>query len=160
GNVAIDRSVLTFSLLLSIVIGVIFGVAPALHGSMQNLRDQLIASSGGTPTRARRYQRVLVVSEFTSALVLLVAAALTLQSLASLRQVTLGFRSDHVLTMSLDLPASRYTRERALAFLTEVQRRIAALPGIRSASLSNDVPLQELPTVPFTIDGQPLPPAG
>ena len=161
GNVRIDGSVLWFSVLVSIATGLIFGLVPALQGSRVDLRGHLVsgASGSGTSRRARLYQRALVVSEFVCALVLLVGAALMVQSLNNLRRVDPGFRPDHLLTMSLDLPASRYTPARAMTVLQEIERRTRALPGVVSASLTNDVPLQELPTVAFTIDGQPTPPS-
>jgi putative ABC transport system permease protein len=154
----IDNSVLGFTLLVSVATGVIFGLAPALRSTRQDLSDALkLAFSRRARASA---SRALVVSELALSMVLLAGAGLLLKSFGRLLQHDPGFRPDHVLTMQLWLPQTKYPDgPRVATFYREVLRRASALPGVESASTVNFRPLLGWGDVTeFAVEGRP--PAG
>ena len=141
-SIGIDRPVLWFTCALALVTGVVFGLAPAWTSAKTNLSDALkentTAAVGGA---GRRLRAALVVTEIALALVLLAGAGLLTRSLARLLTATPGYNPDNVLTMSLSPPNSRYAgKEQVNRFEQELLARVAQLPGVESAALSNSLP--------------------
>ena len=162
-QVRIDRVVLMFTLGVSIVTGLVFGIVPALRASRPSLYSALATRGHGSgdPSRVRTRQ-LLVVTEVALALTLLVGAGLLLRSFANLRAVDPGFRPDHVLTVDLNLPASRYgAADRQVRFFDALIERVGALPSVRDVGGVEQLPLSgPQQTSDFRIIGAPPPPAG
>jgi putative ABC transport system permease protein len=153
----LDARVLLFTLGISVVSGVLFGLAPALHaegGSLNDsLRDSTRTSSSATGLSARR---VLVATEFSLALVLLIGSVLLVRSFVRLQEVNPGFNSDNILTAEITLSSALYRDHKAIiAFWDEFLRRTNGLPGVKSVSLTISLPPDQLAlTNPFTAEGQ------
>ena len=168
-EMSVDGSVLLFSLGVSILTGIVFGLAPAFRISRTDLNDTLKEGGGKgvSSDTSQRARTVLLVAEVALALVLLVGAGLLVRSF--LRVVTLdpGFRPDHVLTMQLTLPGSKYPhpKDRAL-FARELVRRVAALSGVQAVGAINVLPARSsflslrISVIPFQVDGAPAAPVG
>lgn len=161
-DVHINLAVLGFALLLAIVTGIIFGLAPALQAARGNLHDRL--KQGGWQTGAasgsQGLRRVLVVLELTFSLVLLAASGLLLRSFIRLLNVDKGFESDHVLTMVINPSPGRYADPKTESiYLQQIVQRVRALPGVRSAGMVTTLPLQGGSTNgDVTIEGRPVDP--
>jgi putative ABC transport system permease protein len=161
---SIDARVLVFTLLISLLTGLIFGLAPALQASKFNLNETL--KEGGRDTaagsRGNRIRGLLVIAEVAVSLILLIGAGLLINSFMRLRNVDPGFRADRLLTMKLVLPQTKYPdRERRSAFYNELLSRVEALPGVKSAAVTTSLPLTvKGNSIGVSIDGQPDPPPG
>jgi putative ABC transport system permease protein len=131
------RSALFASLAISLLTGLLFGLAPALLGSRVDLRDALSQSGRqGHSMARRRSQKILVVAEVALALVLLAAAGLMLESFRKLASTDLGFKTENLLTLRLDLRSARYTEPAARArFGKRLAETLEAVPGVESATL-------------------------
>jgi len=143
GNVRTDGATLGFSLLLAIVTGVIFGLAPALQVPADTLHDALKDTTrGSTEGKHRNWVRgALVVSEIGFACVLLMGAGLLIRSLARVLDVDLGFRPERAATVRVD-PDQRYsTQAQQNAYFDEVLRRARDIPGVEQAGLTDALPL-------------------
>ncbi|HKQ91190.1 MAG TPA: ABC transporter permease [Blastocatellia bacterium] len=162
-NIRLDGRVLWFTLGLSLLTGLIFGLAPALQTTQLKLSETLNEGgrSGSGGRSARLIRGVLVVVEVALTLVLLVGAGLLIRSFWRLQQVDPGFKTDNVLTLRLSLPRSRYTDgAQAASFFDRLQERLAALPGVVSVSSTTDIMLQRLATSSsFTIENRPPDPS-
>jgi putative ABC transport system permease protein len=162
-QVRIDGMVLAFTAVVSIVTGLLFGLIPALRASRPSLYSALAARSHGSgdPTRVRTRQ-LLVVAEVALALTLLIGAGLLMRSFANLRAVDPGFRADHVLTVDLDLPRSRYgAPARQAQFYDALLERVGALPSVQSVGAIEHLPLSgPQQTTDFRIVGAPPPRPG
>jgi predicted permease len=136
-DLAIHPRTLAFTAIISLATGLLFGVTPALRAtSAESVRvGRRIA---GTP---RRWTAVLIVSQVSLCLIVLVCAGLLVGSLRKLRQVDAGFRKDHVLLMSIRPALSSYQGRRGGQLYEELSRRFSALPGVKSVTLSMDTPL-------------------
>ena len=162
--ITVDAKVLIFTLLVSLLTGLIFGLAPAAHASILNLNETL--KEGGRDSaagsRGNRIRGLLVVGEVAVSLVLLIGAGLLINSFLRLRNVDPGFRTDNLLTMSVVLPQQKYPdRARRSAFYTELVRRVEALPGVKSAAVANWIPLvRQGDSIGFSIEGRPDPAPG
>jgi putative ABC transport system permease protein len=158
----LDWRVFLFALAVSAVTGVLFGLAPALQVSAANPHAALIEGGrGSTATRSSRLLRNgLVVSEIALALLVLIGAGLLMRSFVRLRAVDPGFQPSHLLTLRLPISGVRNASpERRVAFLNQLSRRIAALPGVRSIGAVNSLPLTGLGVgSTFAVDGRPAPP--
>ncbi len=158
----IDSNVLVFTLAVSLLTTMIFGLAPALEAAKVDLNESLKEGGRGSTggARRRRIRSLLVISEVALSLVLLIGAGLLIKSFARLQSVDPGFRVDNVLTMSLSLPKSRYTNADQLAgFYNQVLQRVESLPGVESAGMVTSLPLTGWNIgQPFTIDGRTLSP--
>jgi putative ABC transport system permease protein len=164
-NIRLDGRVLLFTMGLSLLTGLIFGLAPALQTSQLNLSETLKEGgrTGGGGAGGRRAQRIrgaFIVAEVALTLALLVGAGLLVRSFWRLQQVDPGFRPDHLLTMRLSLSGSNYaTGAQAVSFFERLQGRLAALPGVVSASATTGVMLPKLAnSAGFTIEGRPRDP--
>ena len=161
-GVRIDGAVLAFSLGISVLTGLVFGLAPALHQSRLDLRAALQSGGrGSTGSRGhRRFRTALVVAEVAMAFIVLVQAGLLVRSFAALQRVDPGFRADGVLSMHLSLPRTKYdTPEKLSGFHRELQSRVAALPGVRQASAVYPLPMSgKAWSGSFVVEGQPVPP--
>src|SRR4051812_5012762 len=129
-TIHIDGRVLVFTALIAVITGIVFGLAPAIHGSHLNLNDTLKEggrdSSGSS--KGNRARGLLVVGEVAVSFVLLIGAGLLINSFFHLRNLDPGFRADHLLTMKVDLSEVKYPdRERRAAFFDEVMRRVREL---------------------------------
>jgi putative ABC transport system permease protein len=135
--------VLVFALAISILTGVLFGLAPALQVSKANLTvDLKEGSRGAAAFRRSRIRSVLVVAEVALSLVLLAGAGLLLRSFVKLLGVPLGFNPDHLLTMSVALPETKYrTKLQVQSFCDELIERTKALAGVKSAAVATGLPL-------------------
>lgn len=159
-QVSIDPPVLCFTILVTMLTGIIFGLAPALHLSRVDLHEALKQSgrqsSGGAG--AQRLRGVLVVAEVALSLVLLTGAGLLLRSFRQLMEVDPGFDARNVLTLRLRLPDGKY-REAAQStgFLQEVSRRIATLPGVTDLSVATGFPLSRGGDTGYWIEGEVKP---
>ena len=132
----LDLPVLAYTLGLTLVTGLLLGLAPALTASRRALNDAMRdGGRGASPSRrANRLREAFTVVEVALALVLLAGAGLLLKSFSRLMAVDPGFRAEHVLTANLSLPGDRYKDERGVQFFTELGRRVRSLPGVVNAS--------------------------
>jgi putative ABC transport system permease protein len=142
-EIAIDYWVLGFTLLVSLLTGAIFGLAPALQLAKTELTEALKEGgrSGSDGAPRNRVRSLLVVAETALALVLLIGAALMMQSFLRLQRVNPGFRTDHVLTMELSLPPVRYARPQRVTFFQQLIERSRTLPGVQAVAASKHLPL-------------------
>lgn len=122
---------------ISLLTGVLFGLVPALQATTGNTVPALKESRAGRATsRTAAVSRALIALQFALGLVILVAAGLFVRTLSSLESIPLGFNRDHVLTFRLDANQAGHPRADVPAFYNDVRARLAAIPGVRSASLS------------------------
>jgi putative ABC transport system permease protein len=144
--IQLNTTVLLFTLAISILVGLLFGIAPALEASRVDLAETLKKGgrnvAGATAWRSR-LRDGLVIAEIAASLALLVGAGLMLRTFARMRNTDIGVRSQSVLTMAVQLPQIKYTslRERR-AFYDQLLARVWALPGIRSAAMAQTLPLE------------------
>jgi len=163
-EVALDNRVLAFTLVVSVLTGVIFGAIPALQASKPDLNESLKEggrSSGGGAGH-RRMRSIFVVSEVALALVLLIGAGLMIKSFVKLQQVDLGFNPDNLLTARVLLPGSKYgDNPKRAAFFQQAVQRIETIPGVQAAGAISWLPLVGLGSATsFVVDGRPEPPPG
>ena len=166
-NVGINFTVLGWTLGISILTGIIFGIAPALEATRVNLNDALKEGGGkgaeGQGSRSRRLRGALVIAEVALALMLLASAGLLVKSFLRLQKINTGFETENVLTMVLRLPAAKYKEDaQYVSFFRQALERIRALPGVREAGMVNFLPLYGGlgSATGFTVEGRPAPPPG
>lgn len=142
GRAHIDARVLSFTIALSLLTSLLFGLAPAINLSKPDLNVTLKSTCRATSTSSSgRMRRTLVIAEISLALVLLVCAGLLIRSVKQLRDVNAGFNPNQLLTMNLSLPAVKYPSEAARSsFFKQVIGRISALPGVESAGATHVLP--------------------
>ena len=140
-EIGVDVLVLVFSLLITILTGIIFGLAPALHISKPDLNSSLKEGGRGSTGGRHFVRNFLVVAEISFALMLLIMAGLTIKSFQQLLNINLGFRTENVLTMRLTLPTARYKTEQVAPFYQQLLDEIKALPGVQSAGAVTILPL-------------------
>jgi len=164
-GVGLNLTVLGWTLIISLLTGVVFGIAPALEATRVDLSDALKEGgkgSGGQGARSNRLRGALVVVEVALALVLLVSAGLLVKSFARLRQVDAGFNAENVLTMAARLPGGKYSEdEQVVNYFRQATERIKTLPGVRAVGTVNYLPLHGGvgARTSYTIEGRPeLPP--
>ena len=158
-KVGIDATVLGFTLLISLITGILFGLAPAFRTMKVNLIDSMkdgIRGSGESALR-NRTRSLLVVFESAVAVMLLIGAGLLVRSLIALQQVDPGFDANNVLTMRVELAMAKYdTPEKASNFFEQLEGRVANLPGVEAAGLVTELPLSGQPNdMPFIVEGRP-----
>ncbi len=156
-RVTVNSYVLLFSAMVSVLTGIVFGLAPALKSSRQDLVETLkdagrsLSGSAGGRTRA-----ALVITEIALAVVLLMGASLTVRGFVNLQHLDLGFHADRVLMVSLQLPPKRYaTYEQRIAFSERVLDAMKDLPGVRSVAIGNGGLPFGGPRSAYSIEGQP-----
>jgi putative ABC transport system permease protein len=156
-SIAIDTGILTFTLVIAMATGLIFGVAPARRGFRTDPNDSLRDTGvRGATSGSRGASRVLVVAEVAVALVLVIGAGLMVKSLLKLQAEKTGFRADGLLTFELNLPAARYQPETVAPFYERALGEIRAIPGVQSAGAINYLPLANFGfNGAFAIEGQP-----
>jgi len=140
---SIDARVLAFSLVVSLLSGFLFGLAPAIHALKTDLIESLKHSSRATAGSGRRLREILLAANVAFALVLLAGAGLMLKSFSRLRHTDFGFRPDHLLTLEMELPTDTDYKEprQQSAFFAAVIERVQSLPGIKSAAVTSVLPL-------------------
>jgi putative ABC transport system permease protein len=157
--ITVDAKVLGFTLVVSLLTGLIFGLAPATQASNFNLNETL--KEGGRDSAAgskgKRIRSLLVVAEVAVSLVLLVGAGLLINSFMRLRSVEPGFKPSNLLTMGVVLPQQKYPDPaRRATFYDELIRRVEAVPGVKSAAVANWIPLvKQGDSTSITIEGRP-----
>ncbi|HEV7515991.1 MAG TPA: ABC transporter permease [Thermoanaerobaculia bacterium] len=142
-GIGIDLRVLAFTLAVSLLTGLAFGLLPALHASRRDLAGALKQGGHATSGRGRHgFRNALVVLQVAVSFVLLIAAGLTVRSSLALEKADPGFANRKVLTATLSLPFSRYRgAQKTIDFYGSLLPRVAALPGVTSAALGSSVPL-------------------
>ena len=142
----VDLTVLLFTVGLSILVGLLFGLAPAFQTSQVNLNDELKFSAQAvvSPFARRRLLRdTLVIAEIALSLALLVGAGLLLRSFADMRNADIGVRRENVITAGINLPETKYSTLAARrAFYDRLLARVSRLPGVRVASVATRLPLE------------------
>jgi putative ABC transport system permease protein len=159
-EVSFDFWVLLFAVGMSILTGLFFGTLPALQLTRQNLSNTL--REGGTRATlgvgSNRLRELLVILQVAASFILLVGAGLTLRSVTKLQQVDTGIDSSNVLTMTITLPASKYSEELQIRqFFNRLIEKLADQPGVVSVAVGNDTPVTAATLNPtFKIEGQPV----
>jgi predicted permease len=159
-----DIRALSFTLVVSVLTGVIFGLAPALQASNPDVVPVL---KGETPTAGHGWRRLtlrnlLVISQVALALVVLVCGALFIKSARNARAIDPGFTTSNVLAVSMNPSLLGYTEEQSKQFYRQLVERVEALPGVESASVSSLLPLGDSASSrgPVVAEGQQEPPLG
>ncbi|HEX5435952.1 MAG TPA: ABC transporter permease [Gemmatimonadaceae bacterium] len=156
-EVHIDGRALLFTLGITLLTTLAFGLAPALHAARRSLATAMrtMGRSSGS-RRSLRVRDALVVGQVALSLVLLAGAGLLLRSLSRVRQVDPGFDASHLLTAQIPLPAARYaTRESADLFWTQLLQRVRALPGVTAAAGTGHLPLRGVGDAMYYEEGHP-----
>jgi putative ABC transport system permease protein len=166
GHIDTNATVLAFTIAISVLTGILFGLVPAIQASNPNLQEALKDTARGTTSglHRNRMRSLLIVTEFAFALMLLISAALLIRSFWRLQKVDPGFTTDNVLTARLWLPQPNlpetgpyFKHSSRVTLYKEVLLRVAALPGVQAAGGATRLPLDEVrSTNPFTIEGESL----
>jgi putative ABC transport system permease protein len=158
-EIKLDSAVFGFTLLVSLVTGVLFGLTPALASSRPDLNEVLKEGGRGSTDGARpgRVRSLLVVFEVALTLVLMVGAGLMLKSFYRLSQVNPGFNASNLLTMEITLPSGKYPKQpQVLAFYDRLIQQVETVPEIQAAAAIDVLPLSgNNSSSTFTIEGQP-----
>jgi putative ABC transport system permease protein len=166
-RVALDGTVVAFTAAVSMLAGILFGLAPALQVRSRRLQEALVFAGRSDVTGSHhRVRHALVVTEMALSLILLVGAGLLIRSLLQVAQVDTGFRAASVLTLDrIELPRGRAAASSSAAFFDRLLTELNAVPGIQSAAITLGLPLDPRATffvdeTPFTIEGRPPAQAG
>jgi len=163
-HVRVNTNVLLFTAAVTLLTGLIFGIAPSISASKANLSDALKEggrdSSGGG--RSQKIRSIFVVAEVALALVLLIGAGLMIQSLWKLQAINPGFDPSRMLTARLVLPSSKYAQDqRRIQFFKDLVQRAQSIPGVKAASAIDVLPFGGLGSATsFFISGTPKPAPG
>jgi len=159
--IQIDVTVLLFTIGVSVVVGALFGLAPALQSFRLNLSEELKSSAQAvvSPTGTRRLLRdALVVGEIAASLALLIGAGLLLRSFSRLRNSGIGVQTENVITMGINLPNAKYnTLPTRRQFFDQLLDRIQREPGVQAAAVCTEIPLEGGTNGYITVDGQENP---
>jgi putative ABC transport system permease protein len=159
-NVKIDSTVLVFTLVISVVTGLLFGLVPALRTMRLSLVESLKegARGSGESLKRNRTRAVLVVLESAFAVVLLIGAGLLIRSLYELQRIDPGFDAQNVLTMQVYLSRTKYdTPEKAASFFGQLEEHVSHLPGVQAVGFVTELPLSGQPNdMPFSVVGRPI----
>jgi putative ABC transport system permease protein len=158
-SVGLDRSVLLFTLVVSVLTGLVFGIVPALRTGKIDLRETLNEGSRGSTT-GRGHHRILgalVATEIAVALLLLIGSGLLLRSFSRLQEVSPGFQPDHLLVADLPLSQNAYAKpELRYEFFDRLVERAKTLPGVKSAGAASFLPVSGGGSlIQFNIEGRP-----
>ena len=157
GAIGLDWTVLGFTLAVSLITGILFGLFPAFTASRTDLNTSLKESSGwGTGFRQGKSRALLVISEVSLALVLLIGAVLLIRSFVALHDVGPGFDAHNVLTAEMSMTGEKLHTTAGIAHLSRAGReRLKGIPGIESAGTTTWLPIQVNDGLPFEIVGRP-----
>jgi putative ABC transport system permease protein len=157
----IDAAVLGYTLLISFIVGVMFGIAPAIDAARVDVNESLRQHGGSAGRGFGRHRSLLVITETALACMLLIGTGLALKSLWSLRSVKLGFAPEQVLSFRIAAP-SQLRGPRISGFYHDVVSRVRAIPGVESAAVARDLPLSGIdPSMPIdTEETTPAPTQG
>ena len=161
-SIGLDWRVLGFTLLVSLLTGILFGLFPAFSVSRTDLNSTLKDSSNrsGTGIRHGRVRAVLVISEVLLAVVLLIGSALLIRTFVALHAVNPGFDSHNVVSMEMSLTGPRYEKTAGVAQLShDGRQRLNAIPGVEDSAFTCCLPIQGQFGLPFTIVGKPVDPS-
>lgn len=156
-EVKIDQYVLAFSLVLSLLTGLIFGLAPALHVSGAEVEQSLKASMGTSSGRKRkRLSSILAAAEVALAVVLVSGAGQLVKSLYDLTQSQTGMQTDHVITARIN-PASSFCRKNngCTNFYSQVLQQVRSAPGVKMAAVADGIPLYDVGRTVLAVQGRP-----
>jgi predicted permease len=158
-EISLDGRVLLFTMALSFIAAIIFGLSPALRSSRVTLQEILKESGRGSSGARHRLQGVFVAIEIATAVVLLIGAGLMLRSLAALWRVNLGYQPSGAITFSVSMPSSPTTTPaETRARLRQFHDKIRSIPGVRAVSVTlGSRPMIHDSAVPFWIDGRVKP---
>ncbi len=163
-NVHIDFRILLFTLAVTIVTGLMFGLVPALGSAKTNPGESLKEGERtvGIGVRGSRLRNVFVVAEIGLAVVLLAGAGLLIKSFLRLQSVSPGFDPQNILMVKVELPDSKYKQDAQIVqFFNQVLEKVRALPGVESASANSAPPFAGPGAgTDFKIEGRPAPPLG
>ena len=154
----VDWRVLVFTLGVSLVTGLLFGLAPALQATRLNLTETLKEGDRGSSGGRQRLRSLLVISEIALTLTLLVGAGLLIQSFRRVLQVDPGFEAENLLTMQVSV--NNPDGHQVASFFNQLQENVRKLPGVRSVAISNGLPLVGANHPTFFIEGRPAPEKG
>jgi putative ABC transport system permease protein len=159
-EIALDWRVLAFALVVTVLTGVLFSLAPAWHAARGGL-GRVLKEGGRSSSGARglRLRNTLLVLEVALSIVLLVGATLLLRSFARLTGVDPGFRPEQVLTFSVNLPLVTYPGDQhRLAFFERLHERLRGMPGVRAVGMVQTIPIRSDYLLSFSIQGRPSEP--
>ena len=140
GNIGVNLEALAFAVVVSILTGVLFGLAPALHASEGKVSDSLKEGERGSTAQRGRTRTALVVAEVALSLILLIGAGLTVRSFVRVLRVDPGFDASHLLVFGVGLPPSASADEQD-RFYRQVAEKLETLPGVQSAGAVSRLPL-------------------
>jgi putative ABC transport system permease protein len=147
----LDLPVFVFTLLMSVLTGAVFGLAPAFHATRRNLNESLSSGGRSISSGPQWLRSGMVVGEVALALMLLVGAGLTIRSLEVLMGVDPGFQTGHLLTVQTGPVSPAASR----SFCNELLARVERLPGVQSASISSGLPMESVSEANYSIEGRP-----
>jgi predicted permease len=155
-GIGMDAWVLAFTVVVSVITGLAFGLAPAVQAWRADVNAALKEEDrGDTGGHRHRFRQLLVVSEVALALVLLIGAGLLIQSLSRLLEVDTGFRTEGVLTFQVTLSEGRSPAQK-VSFAEEIVERLKALPGVQAAAATDSLPLTDFAHITAVeIEGRP-----
>ena len=149
----VDTTALLFTLAVSLLTGLLFGLAPALQASRPSLTEGLKEGDRGSSGRRQRLRSVLVVGEIALTLTLLVGAGLLIQSFRRVLQVDPGFKAQNLLTMQVSV--NNPDGQQVANFFEQLQQNVRNLPGVTSVAVSNGIPFGSTNFPTFLIEGRP-----
>jgi len=149
----VDTTAMLFTLAVSLLTGLLFGLAPALQASRPSLTEGLKEGDRGSSGRRQRLRSVLVVGEVTLTLTLLVGAGLLIQSFRRVLQVDPGFKAQNLLTMQVSV--NNPDGQQVANFFEQLQQNVRSLPGVMSVAVSNGIPFGSTNFPAFLIEGRP-----
>jgi putative ABC transport system permease protein len=160
-DVTLDGRVLVFTLVVTLMTGIIFGLVPALQASSPNLNEILKEGGRGTTGGHHRVRGSLVIIEVALTLMLLVCSGLMIRSFIRLQRVNPGFNPNNALAVNISLPGRKYpTEDQYSAFFAQLIEKTSALPGVIAVGASQSLPFQGDYLLGFNIQGRPPDPPG
>jgi len=161
-EIGLDPRVLAFTIAISVLTGMIFGLAPALQASKPDLNETLKDAGRGSTGRRRLLRSGLVVSEVALTMVLLIGAGLMIRSFYRLQRVDPGFVADNLLTFNVSLPQKKYAEDQQrINFYQQLLQNLHGMPGVQSVAMATGLPLGNNGWQSgFWIEGRPEPPQG
>jgi putative ABC transport system permease protein len=162
-EVSLDSRVVGFTLLLSVLTGIIFGLVPAVQSARADVQSALKdGGNAGASSQQNLLRSALVVAEVSAAMVLLVGAGLLIKSFLRLQQMDAGLRPENIITLGINLPQAKYSTSQAMDnFYQQLIDRVSSLPGVQAAGIINLLPLQQWGTNgDIHIEGDPPYPPG